>query len=49
MTRGWMLFEIADRKPNAFRDGLPITVIVVVNVLYLAVISRATKEFLDPQ
>ncbi len=48
MTRGWMLFEIADCKPNAFRDGLSVAVVVVVNVLYLAVISRGAKKFFDP-
>ena len=47
MTRGWMVFEIADCKPDAFRDGLPVAVKVVVNVLYLAVKSRAAKEFFD--
>ncbi len=47
MTGVWILFEIADCKPNAFRDGLPIAVVVVVHVLYLAVISRAAEEFCD--
>ena len=47
MARGRMFFEIANRSPNAFRDGLPIAVEVVVNVLYLAVMGRAGKESFD--
>ena len=47
MARGFVAFEITDCLPNAFRDGLPIAVEVVVNVLYLAVMGRAGKESFD--
>ncbi len=47
MTRRWMLFEVADRKSNAFLVGLPISVIVVVNLLYPFVKGRPAKESFD--
>ena len=44
-----MFFEMGDGKSNAFRDGLHVSIVVVVNVLNLAVEGGLTKKFFDRQ